>query len=105
MNSLFFFNTFSAEHCNMFVQQQKQYHKMTMDEFVEFFQICHSIDQNICEQHKCEAAEEENVRRITERRMLLTKNVLLFVAKTPQVTISMISPSMPDKKPLLSMQK
>ncbi len=26
------FNAFSAEHCNMFVQQQQKYHKMTMDE-------------------------------------------------------------------------
>ncbi len=37
--TLLFFPAFSAEHCNMFVQQQKQYHKMKMDEFMEFFQI------------------------------------------------------------------
>ncbi len=34
---LIFFNAFSAEHQNMFVQQQKEYHRMTMDEVVNFF--------------------------------------------------------------------
>ncbi len=42
-----FIHTFSAEHQNVFVQQQKHYHKITMDEFVEFFQICYLTDQPV----------------------------------------------------------
>ncbi len=34
---LIFFNAFSADHQNKFVQQQKEYHRMTMDEVVTFF--------------------------------------------------------------------
>ncbi len=36
-----FFDTFSAEQCNLFIQQQRQYHKVMMDMFIDFFQICH----------------------------------------------------------------
>ncbi len=52
--SLIFFNAFSA----MFVQQKKQYHKVTMDEFMEFFQVCHSADQPICKQQTCKATQK-----------------------------------------------
>ncbi len=51
---LLFFNTFAADNCILFVQQ-KQYHKMMMDELVEFFLICHSTDQLLCQQYTHEA--------------------------------------------------
>ncbi len=57
---LIFFNAFSADHHNKFVQQQKDYHRMTMDEIVTFFQICHATDQSLHEQcqHKIAAKKE-----------------------------------------------
>ncbi len=50
-----FFNAFFAKDCNMFVQQQQQYHKMTMDEFMDFYQICHTTDQPLSKQPKYES--------------------------------------------------
>ncbi len=44
-HNLIFFNTFSSEHRNKFVQQQKEYHKMMMDKVFAFFQVCHATDQ------------------------------------------------------------
>ncbi len=58
---LIFFNAFSAEHQNMFVQQQKEYHKITMDEVVNFFQICHATDQSLLEQ--CQHADARKERK------------------------------------------
>ncbi len=51
-------NSFSVEHHNVFVQQQKQYHKMTLNNLVKYFHICHSTDKPICKQCKCEVAEK-----------------------------------------------
>ncbi len=56
---LIFFNALSADHHNKFVQQQKEYHNMTMDEVVSFFQVCHATDQPLHEQHQCEAAAKK----------------------------------------------
>ncbi len=28
-----------------------------MDDFIEFFQICHQIDQSLCEQCRCDATD------------------------------------------------
>ncbi len=56
-----FFNAFSAEHQNMFVQQQKEYHKMTMVEVVNFFQICHTTEQPLYEQHQLKAAAKKGM--------------------------------------------
>ncbi len=36
-DTLLSFNPFSAEHCNVFVQQQKQYNNVVMDDFMDFF--------------------------------------------------------------------
>ncbi len=44
------YNAFSADHCNNFVQQQKEYHKKTMDEVVSFIQICHATEKPLHEQ-------------------------------------------------------
>ncbi len=50
--NLIFFNAFSADHCNKCVLQQKDYHKMMMDEVVTFFQVCHTTDQPHQEQRQ-----------------------------------------------------
>ncbi len=51
-----FLNIFSAEHCNVFVQQQEQYLMMVMDEFMEKSQIFHSTDQPVYKQRQCTTA-------------------------------------------------
>ncbi len=56
---LIFFNAFSADHRNKFVQQQKDYHNMTMDEIVAFFQVCHATDQPLQEQRQQEIAAKK----------------------------------------------
>ncbi len=53
----------------MLVQQQKKYHKMTMDEIVNFFQICHSTDQLLHEQRQREAAAARRLTTIGEQRL------------------------------------
>ncbi len=83
----FFFNIFSNDPCNMFVQQQKQYYTISMNEFINFFQICHSIDQPVDKQHKCEDAKKRDcIRWLTKRRMLPTRNAPLLATKTLQAT-------------------
>ncbi len=42
--SLLFFNAFSVEYHNVFVQQQKQYIKMLLKDLVNFFQVCIVMD-------------------------------------------------------------
>ncbi len=70
---------FSVEHQNIFVQQQKQYKKMTLSKFVDFFQICHSTDHLICKQCKCKAAEKREYKEANQQKDATNK---LFVAKT-----------------------
>ncbi len=52
---------------------------MTMDEVISFFQICHSTDQPLQELHQQEIAAKKNVRKLIEREMLPTRNVLLLI--------------------------
>ncbi len=40
----YFFNSVSAEHNTLFVQQQEEYHNVLLKGFVDFFQICHAMD-------------------------------------------------------------
>ncbi len=42
----------------MFVQQQKDYQKLSMDDLVDSEQICHGIDQPVCKQCLCEAVRK-----------------------------------------------
>ncbi len=52
------FNAFSADPCIVFVQQQKQYYKMTMGKIVDFFKIFHLTEKPVCKQFKQEAVEK-----------------------------------------------
>ncbi len=79
---LIFFNAFSSEHRNIFVQQQKEYHMITMDKIVNFFQICHAMDQPLREQHQREAATKKNARSLAKRGMLMKRNMLLLKRTT-----------------------
>ncbi len=65
---LILFNTFSADHGNKFVQQQKEYHKMTMDEVVSFFQVCHATDQPLREQCQREATPKKERKEANQER-------------------------------------
>ncbi len=95
--NLLFFNTFSAEHWNNSVQQKK-YNKMMMDELVNFFQICHSTGQHVHKQCKCKLLKKENIWRLTKRKKLPAKNVLLLDAKTPQAMILTLFSSLCTRK-------
>ncbi len=66
--TLLFFNNFSAEYYTAFGQQLQQYLKMTMDAFVDFFQICHSTNQPIGEQCKCKAAEKKDNKEANQEK-------------------------------------
>ncbi len=66
--NLIFFNAFSNEHRNRFVQQQKEYHKMTADEIVAFFQVCQSTDQPLREQRLCEAAAKKESKEANQEK-------------------------------------
>ncbi len=46
------------------------------DKVVNFFQICHTMDQLLHEQHQLEAAAKKNARRLTKRGT--TRNMPLF---------------------------
>ncbi len=65
---LIFFNAFSADHHNKFVQQQNEYHKMMMDEVVTFFQVFHVTDQPLREQHQHEAAAKKEFKDANQER-------------------------------------
>ncbi len=65
---LIFCNAFSADYCNKFVQQQKEYHMMTMSKVVSFFQICHATDQPLHEQCQCEAAAIKEYKEDNQER-------------------------------------
>ncbi len=52
----------------MFVQQQNEFHKITMDKVVNFFQICHTIDQLLCLQQQCEAAARKEHKETKQER-------------------------------------
>ncbi len=79
---LIFFNALSADHCSKFVQQQKDYHSMTMDEIVSFFQVPQiSLSaSNVNER----LLQKKNARKLTERGTLPTKNAPLLVETTLQ---------------------
>ncbi len=66
--NLIFFNAFSADHWNKFVQQQKDYHKMTMDEVVTFFQVFHATDQPLCKQRQREIAAKKERKEANQER-------------------------------------
>ncbi len=44
-----------------------------MDKFVDFFQICHSIEQPICKQHKCKAAEKRKHKEANQEKDTVNK--------------------------------
>ncbi len=73
---LIFFKAFSADHRNMFVQQQKEYHKMTMDAVVSFFQICHATDQPLCEQRQHEVAAKNECKEANQERDAANKKLV-----------------------------
>ncbi len=79
---LIFFDAFSADHQNKFVQQQKEYHNMTMDKVVTFFQVCHATDQSLHEQHQHEAAAKKECKEVNRERDATNKNVPLLVGTT-----------------------
>ncbi len=83
---LIFFNAFSADHHNQFVQQQNEYHKMTMDEIVSFFQICHDMDQTLCEQHQCEAVSRKECKEANQERDAANKKHAASRRSTPSNT-------------------
>ena len=66
--NLIFFNAFSNEHRNKFVQQQKNYHQMTTDEIVAFFQVCHATDQPLREQRLCEATAKKERKEANQEK-------------------------------------
>ncbi len=45
---LIFFNAFSAEHLNKFVAQQKKYLELSIDDFMNYFQILHTQEAPQC---------------------------------------------------------
>ncbi len=52
---IIFFNAFSAAHRNNFAVQQKDYSKLSMDDFVTYFQLLHAQEAPHYKQLKCEA--------------------------------------------------
>ncbi len=83
---LIFFNAFSSEHQNMFVQQQKEYHKMTMDKIVNFFQICHAKDQPLHEQCQWESAARNEHTEANHERDATNKKCAAAQKKNPLST-------------------
>ncbi len=65
---LIFLNSFSADHQNKFFQQQKNYHRMMMDEIVTFFQVCHATDQPLHDQHQYEIAAKKERKEANQER-------------------------------------
>ncbi len=97
-NSLLFFNAFSSEHWNVLFQQQKQHHKMTIDEFLEFFQICHSTDHPIRKQCRCKAAEKFEWKEANQEKDIDDKECSAACWKTAWDMTMKISPNMPNMK-------
>ncbi len=46
---------------------------MMMDDLVEFFQICHSTDQPLCEQCKWEAVEKRKLKEANQEKDITNK--------------------------------
>ncbi len=72
---------------------------MKIDDFMKFFQICHSTDQPVHEQHIHNFSKNMNVRRQTKSKMPPTKNVQqLIVVKIPEGLKTTTPSSVLDKK-------
>ncbi len=84
--NLIFFNTFSADHHNKFVQQQKDYHKMMMDKVVSFFQVCHAMDQPLQEQRQQEIAAKKEFKEANQERDAADKKCAAARRYTPSST-------------------
>ncbi len=57
---LIFFNPFSAKHQNEFLPQQQKYEKLSIDDFVNYFQIIHAQEAPCCEQILHENKEKQD---------------------------------------------
>ncbi len=90
-------STFSADHCNTFVWQQNY---VTSWWWMNSWNSSRSATQqtNLFVNNANTEVKKESVRRLTKRRMSLTKNVLLLAEKTFWALILTISPGVPNQK-------
>ncbi len=62
------FNAFSTEHQNEFVAQQKKDAKLSIDDFVNYFQILHAQEAPHCEQKHHEDKEKQACKEANQER-------------------------------------
>ncbi len=84
------FNAFFLVNWNKFVAQQKDYLKLSMGNFITYFQILHAQESPHCKHWKCNTKENWTVRKQTKRRCcMLSINLLPTSKRLPATLINL----------------